>query len=257
MTVVELFALAAVVGAAGWKGPPSFLRRYLVPLGAAVALPLGRRGAPIRSRDHRRAQRVVTLSTSAHPITAADYHDQLGAYYRRLAAVARAGDRQVLLMTSELQAPRPAEVPFVQPARSSLTIALAANVGAVGVTGYLSGPDVYVFDDYSLTNPIGSHFAVTHHGRPGHEEFIGPDWMIGRFGTRATALPSGVSRPSVTWARRALACDPRNFYLHAITAPLGFSQAISNIAHSLFFTLSFTTMTFSAAPGLAERELCH
>ena len=40
MTVVELGALAVVVGAAGWKGPPSVLRRYLAPLGAAVALPV-------------------------------------------------------------------------------------------------------------------------------------------------------------------------------------------------------------------------
>jgi arabinofuranosyltransferase len=127
------------------------------------------------------------------------------------------------------------------------------NVGAVGVTGYLSGPSVYVFDDYSLANPIGSHFVVAHHSRPGHQKFIGPDWMIGRFGTDATVVPSGVSEQSVTAARRALACGPLNSYLHAISVPLSFSQAISNITHSL----SFTTMTFSATPGVAARELCH
>jgi arabinofuranosyltransferase len=195
----------------------------------------------------------VALSKSSHPINAADYHSQLGSYYHRLAALARAGDRQVLVVNSELLAPHPGAVPFVQPARSSLPFAMVANVGAIGVTGYLSGPNVYVFDDYSLANPIGSHFVVTRHSRPGHQKFIGPDWMIGRFGTHATVLPSGVSRQSVTSARRALACDPLKSYLHAITAPLGLSQAISNITHSF----TFTTMSFSATPGLAEQELCH
>ena len=397
MTVVELGALAVVVGAAGWKGPPSVLRRYLAPLGAAVALPVvyevwrmayfalivsntalaksasaswWSQGfiyvwnfiapytlwmpfalalpllAPVVGRwwrnddrtgvvvlltpvaaatvdilyvarvggDYQHARLLlpgfmslclpihagvrqlrtllvipvvgilawsvacggwlrfstggvlrsdhgitdersvwVTLSKTAHPISAAEYHNQLGGSYRRLAAQARAGDRQVLLVNSDLVAPGPAAVPFVQPARSSLPFALVTNVGAVGVTGYLSGPSVYVFDDYSLANPIGSHFVVAHHSRPGHQKFIGPDWMIGRFGTDATVVPSGVSEQSVTAARRALACGPLNSYLHAISVPLSFSQAISNITHSL----SFTTMTFSATPGVAARELCH
>ena len=41
-------------------------------------------------------------------------------------------------------------------------------------------------------------------------------------------------------------------YLHAITAPLGLSQAIANIAHSL----TYTTMKFNAQPQAAEQELC-
>ena len=56
------------------------------------------------------------------------------------------------------------------------------NVPAIGVIGYLAGPDVYLFDSYSLANPIGSHTVVDQHARPGHEKYIGPAWMVARFG---------------------------------------------------------------------------
>jgi arabinofuranosyltransferase len=194
----------------------------------------------------------IAESKSQHPVNAADYHNQLGDFNRKTAALARARERQVLLANTELYSTPPSS-PDIQPARSSLPFHLVVSVGAIGVTGYLSGPNVYIFDEYSLANPVGSHFTITHHGRPGHEKFIGTNWMIARFGTHTTALPVGVSSRSVTAARRALSCGSLDSYLHAITSPLGFSQAISDITHSL----TFTTMTFSAQPGLAEQKLCH
>ena len=89
------------------------------------------------------------------------------------------------------------------PARSPLPFRLAVNLPAIGVIGYLAGPDVYVFDEYSLANPIGSHTTVVHHARPGHEKFIGPAWMLGRFGVPGyrPSVPGGPSAASVAAAR--------------------------------------------------------
>ena len=131
------------------------------------------------------------------------------------------------------------------PARSPLPFTLAVNLPAIGVIGYLAGPDVYVYDSFSLANPIGSHTTVVHHARPGHEKLIGPSWMLGRFGVPgATAVPGGPSRRSVHAARAALRCDPLHAYLVAVTAPLTVGRMLSNIGDSL----GFTTMHFSADP---------
>jgi arabinofuranosyltransferase len=194
----------------------------------------------------------IAVSRSSHPVNAADYHNHLGGYYRNAAASARADGVQRMLVNNELASSNPGSSPDIQPARSTLAFHLVVNAGAIGVTGFLSGADVYVFDDYSLANPIGSHFVVTRHGRPGHEKYIGPDWMIARFGTGGTVLSTGVSDRSVTEARRALACGPLHSYLQAITAPWGVARAISDVTHSL----TFTTMSFSAQPGTAAHQLC-
>ncbi len=65
-----------------------------------------------------------------------------------------------MMVNTELAASGPGSAD-IQPARSSLPYHLVVSAGAIGVTGYLSGPDVYIFDTYSLANPIGSHFVVT------------------------------------------------------------------------------------------------
>jgi arabinofuranosyltransferase len=194
----------------------------------------------------------VEITKSAHPINAADYHSTLGTYYRTLAVHARAAGHQVVLVPASLLATGPDGPPDTQPASSPLPFDLAVQVGAIGVTGYLSGPDVYIFDAYSLANPIGAHFAIHRHARPGQEKYVGPTWMFARFGVPTDHLPSGVSAGSVATARHVLTCAPLSSYLHAITAPLGLSQALSNISHSL----TYTGMTFDSDPTLAEHELC-
>src|SRR5664280_1184762 len=113
----------------------------------------------------------IDLARFAHPITAAEYNNHLGDYYRRVAVRAQERGHQVMMVNSELLAPHPGSTLDLQPARTPLPVSLVVNAGAIGVTSYLSGPDVYVFDDYSLANPIGSHVEVTHHGRPGHEKY--------------------------------------------------------------------------------------
>jgi arabinofuranosyltransferase len=191
----------------------------------------------------------ITATKNAHPITANDYRSALsgeaGAVLQRLARQVPDG-QQTLLVVSNPYAPISAAAKA--PARSPLPFTLAVDVPAIGVIGYLAGPDVYIFDDFSLANPIGSHTIITTHARPGHEKSIGPVWMVARFG-----LPSGPSSSQpVSDARQALTCAPLSSYLHAITAPLSFSQAVANFAHSF----SYTSMSFSADPTQAVRQLC-
>ncbi len=191
----------------------------------------------------------IAVTGSTDPVNTADYHNRLGGFNRSLAAGARHQGQQLMVANTELGA---TVSPDIQPAASSLPFHLVVSAGAIGVTGLLSGPDTYIFDTYSLANPVGSHFTVTRRGRPGHEKFIGPDWMIARFGTRATVLPNDVSRQTVAAARRALDCGVLHSYLTAITAPLGPSRAVSDFIHSF----DFTSMTFSAQPAAAEQKLC-
>jgi arabinofuranosyltransferase len=136
-----------------------------------------------------------------------------------------------------------------------LPFTLAVDVPAIGVIGYLAGPDVYIFDSYSLANPIGSHTVIVRHARPGHEKAIGPAWMVARFGIPdRDVLPSGdgLSPGAVAEARRALGCDSLASYLQAITAPLTPSRFFSDLADSW----RFTTVSFSAMPSRAAEELC-
>jgi arabinofuranosyltransferase len=198
----------------------------------------------------------ISATDNPHPITSADYAKALsgstGALLRRMAAQVP-NDRQRMLIVTNPYAP--ASRAGVAGAYSSLPFTLAVNVPAIGVIGYLAGPDVYIFDSYSLANPIGSHTVVVHHARPGHEKSIGPAWMVGRFGVAGTtSLPSGdgLSSASVTAARRALACAPLSTYLHAITSPLTVSRFFSDFRSSF----SYTTMSFSADPVRAAAQLC-
>jgi arabinofuranosyltransferase len=138
-------------------------------------------------------------------------------------------------------------------ARTRLPVDLISNIGSIGVTGYVSGRNVYIFDDYSLANPIGSHFPATRTTRPGHQKYIGPVWMIARFSPPTSVPPPGTNGSEVVAARSALACGTLADYLHAITAPFTLSRAIGDISHSF----TFSRMTVPSDPATAERELCH
>jgi len=196
----------------------------------------------------------VGATQNAHPVTAGDYARALsgraGAVLARMAHQVPPGRQRLLVITDPFAPIDPAST---RPARSPLPFTLAVNLPAIGVIGYLAGPDVYVYDSYSLANPIGSHTTVAHHARPGHEKLVGPSWMLGRFGVPgSTAVPGGPSPSAVADARTALGCDPLAAYLHAVTAPLTLAQAWANLADSL----SFTTMQFSPDPGVAVVQLC-
>jgi len=196
----------------------------------------------------------VSATGVAHPVTAADYARALsGKAGAVLAAAARRvppGEQQMLVITDPFA---PLDPAAAVPAHAPLPFRLAVNLPAIGVIGYLAGPDVYVFDQYSLANPIGSHTTVVRHARPGHEKLIGPVWMLGRFGVPgAAAVPGGPSSLSVAAAARALRCPPLAPYLAAITGPLTVGRAVSDLWHSV----TWTTMQFSADPRVAVVQLC-
>jgi arabinofuranosyltransferase len=198
----------------------------------------------------------ISATGNPHPVTAADYaralSGQVGPLLRRMAHQVPAGQQRMLVVTDPYA---PIDPRATVPARSGLPFRLVVNVPAIGVIGYLAGPDVYLFDSYSLANPIGSHTVIVHHARPGHEKFIGPSWMVARFGVPGRPLPTGAGQPgavSVAAARRALGCEPLAGYLHAITAPLTVSRFVSDLAHSF----TDTTLSFSADPLRAADELC-
>jgi arabinofuranosyltransferase len=196
----------------------------------------------------------VSATGNAHPVRAGDYSRALsgraGALLARMAHQVPPGQQRLLVITDPFAPIDPAST---RPARSPLPFTLAVNLPAIGVIGYLAGPDVYVYDSYSLANPIGSHTTVAHHARPGHEKLIGPSWMLARFGVPGTTtVPGGPSAISIGAARVALGCDPLAHYLHAITAPLTLWRALANIGASV----TFTTMQFSPDPTVAVVQLC-
>ncbi len=196
----------------------------------------------------------IYATRNAHPVTAGDYARALsgkaGALLARMAHQVPPGQQRLLVITNPFAPIDPASA---RPARSSLPFTLAVNLPAIGVIGYLAGPDVYVYDSYSLANPVGSHATVTHHARPGHEKLVGPSWMLARFGVPGTtSVPGGPSDASVAAASVAMGCDPLAAYLHAVTAPLTASQALANVGNSF----SFTTMEYSPDPVVAARQLC-
>ena len=196
----------------------------------------------------------ISATGNAHPVTAGDYARALsgraGALLARMSHQVPPGRQRLLVITDPFAPIDPASA---RPARSPLPFTLAVNLPAIGVIGYLAGPDVYVYDSYSLANPIGSHTTVAHHARPGHEKLIGPSWMLARFGvTGATAVPGGPPAGTIAAARRALGCDPLAAYLRAVTSPWTPAQAMANIGNSF----SFTTMRFSPDPTVAVVQLC-
>ena len=143
----------------------------------------------------------ITATGNPHPVTANDYRralsGQAGGVLRSLSRQLPGGRQALLVVTNPY-------VPVIQapevPARSPLPFTLAVDVPAIGVIGYLAGPDVYIFDDFSLANPIGSHTIVTRHARPGHEKNIGPVWMVAR-----SVRPSSNGRPNSS-ARSETGC---------------------------------------------------
>jgi arabinofuranosyltransferase len=198
----------------------------------------------------------MSATGNPHPITAADYakalSGQAGSDLARLARGVPPGRQDMLVVTNAFA---PIGTAARLPAHSSLPFRLAVNVPAIGVIGFLAGPEVYIFDAYSLANPIGSHTLIVHHARPGHEKFIGPAWMVARFGAAGEPVPpldGQLAAFEVSSARRALACAPLSDYLRAMTSPITPSRFLSDMAHSF----GWTHFSYSAVPSRAVVELC-
>ena len=196
----------------------------------------------------------IAATAEAHPITLADYRRALSGRAGRALAVSAArqpaGTQRMDVITNPFA---PLGSATHRPARSPLPFRLAANIPGIGVVGDLAGPEVYIFDAFSLANPIGSHVTVLRHARPGHEKYIGPAWMLGRFGLiGTTAIPGAATRLQIDGARGALACGGLHSYLDDITAPLTPGRALGNVVASV----ANTFLRFSSDPIRARQQLC-
>jgi arabinofuranosyltransferase len=208
-----------------------------------------RHGGPENAAQYIADERSIWVAASGmqHPIMPIDFRNTLpykaGVYYRDLAQHVRAGHQEIFVQTILFNPYKGERLP----ASSSLPFSLATNLPGIGIAGIESGPKVYIFDQTSLANPIGSHTEGLA-GRDGKN--IGASWMVARF-----ALPSEsktTESTSVSAARSALACAPLRSYLHAISTPLTASTAASEFLHAF----SYSKMRFSAAPREAEQQLC-
>lgn len=143
--------------------------------------------------------------------------------------------------------------PTNYPAVSSLPESYFVAYPNVGLFGLAAGDKVYVADQLSLGDPIGSHFIVTVRGRPGHEKVVNPVWFDARFAaTDTSALPPGATLDQLIAAQKALSCQPLAGYLQAIDSKLTLGRIIGNFEHAF----TWTTMSFSSDPVAAELQLC-
>ncbi len=144
--------------------------------------------------------------------------------------------------------------PFVlYPVVTKLPERLFASFGNIGFQGLAAGDTVYVFDTFSLANPIGAHSTLSTRRRPGHEKSTDQVWMFARFFNGPSQdLPEVIPHQGLNDARDALKCQPLAGYLASITGPLSWRGVLTNFEHAF----TWTTMTFSDNPGIARHQLC-
>ncbi len=197
-------------------------------------------------------QFYVNITGSAHPISPSDYPTfswyTAGLTLRRRASGLSASEKIMTIGDTGVPGDWTSK-PFT----SELPEQLFASFGNIGFEGLAAGEHVYVFDTFSLANPIGAHFSVTVRGRPGHEKTVDPLWMIARFGHPYTQSdPLGATRQELIDAHAALQCQPLAGYLKSITGALTWRGILTNFEHAF----TWTTMTFSSDPIVARHQLC-
>lgn len=202
----------------------------------------------------------IAHSQNPHPVTADEYvHSDFGKVGVALhtAAVVRDDHGRMLVLLQPVQG----NISWSVTVPETLPEKVVAPVSNVGISGLRAGTDVYIFDELSLSNPIGAHVSDTDRVRPGHSQIIDPVWMVARFVPQSAwgALQGSISGFTTTYdlrdlqaARSALACGTLHSYLRSITQPMTAGRALSNIFHSF----SYTTFRFSPDPTVAELELC-
>jgi arabinofuranosyltransferase len=190
----------------------------------------------------------VAVSGTPHPVTSTNYlHSPLGRIGTALknVAVDRAGAKDAEVLLSDSGSPDPSLYAPIQMPES-----VVAPLINIGVEADIAGPHVYIFDELSLANPIGSHLKEDVRTRPGHSQVILGDWMVARF------VPQGngpvADQLVIQDARAALNCGVIRRYLQAITSPLSFGRAVSNFVHAF----QYSAFTMSPDPSTARRQMC-
>jgi arabinofuranosyltransferase len=203
----------------------------------------------------------IAHTQNPHPVTPDEFtHSDFGKV--GVALRSAIGGSENAPLTRVLLRPTQGDTSSSTVVRATLPEGVVAPVFNVGISGFEAGPDVYIFDLLSLSNPIGAHVSDTDRIRPGHSQLVNPVWMVARFvpstawSSIESSLPPDLAeyydQHDVEAARGALSCGTLHEYLQAITRPLSPGRAISNMIHSF----SFTTLRFSPDPVVAERQLC-
>jgi arabinofuranosyltransferase len=202
-------------------------------------------------------QAYLDLSQEAHPVMLGDYtrswNFQHGRFDRRLALrVHRGPGRKKLVSACHCGMEGPGGWSVTRYlARSALPEDVFANASSIGIWSTEAGSNVYIFDNFGLANPVGSHFYLTGHRTPGVADLTDNTWMLARFAAPGVRF-AGVVGTTVRAERRALSCQPLSGYLRTIDGPFGWSVVWSDVTHAL----TWTTMKFSSDPVVAERQLC-
>ena len=202
-------------------------------------------------------QAYIDLSQNASPVELSDYthswNYQHGRFDRRLASrVGHGADggKVVSACHCGMMGPGGWSIQRYR-AVSSLPETVFANAPSLGIWSAEAGPNVYIFDNFGLANPVGSHFYLTGHRTPGVADLTDNTWMLARFASPDTRFASGL-RATVTAERHVLDCQPLAGYLRTIDRPFGWSTLWSDVEHAF----TWTTMKFSSDPLRAQHQLC-
>ena len=254
--------------------PPPRLRWAVVPLLAVVvpwagvcALTLR---APARASGGPTADRFLDqrrLRGLPAPVTLEDYsrapwsQTEIGVRLRRLAAAEPGAI--VLSYSPAERSVAGRRVPVMRPAalpttalRASVRSDLVAYTGSIGRLGYAAGPDVHIVDRFGLADPLAGRLVLERPRvhRAGHEKRLTADWVLGRFAEPGPLppLPHAATPAGVAAARDALACEPLQRLLRAVSEPMSVRRFGTNLREAV-------TLHSFRLPGdarEAERAVC-
>ena len=138
---------------------------------------------------------------------------------------------------------------------------------AIGLPGYVHGPDVYVLDRLGLADPVGSRLEVHDPRQPGHEKLLPDAWLVARLSRGhldLEDLPLAVVVPGLhtsaphelradaAAARRALRCHDVEELLDAVREPLTPGRFLDNLVSAPRLTF----LEIPPDPDDAQRTLC-
>ena len=127
---------------------------------------------------------------------------------------------------------------------------VVVRVTNTGIIGVSAGDAVYVADELSLADAVGSHLRIKldrRGERPGHQKIVPLEWDLARF-----ANPAANDDPSIDAARRALGCGPLRELLDDISKPMTVRRFFGNL-------LDAPRLTFLRVPSdpyAAEKAMC-
>ncbi|MEI7891598.1 MAG: hypothetical protein WCI05_00820 [Myxococcales bacterium] len=239
---VALLRIAGVVVVLGWAGICAALLR--VP--EANQNNIG---------DERRW--YVSQSQVANPVTLEDYRSFYfyaeGQTLRTMAkALCPKGEthcrRSLFIDQPEFGRlwPEVSERPLAQSSVAPGTVMVGARV-AVGLMGYMLGPEVHLVDRAGLADPVASRLVLQRRGRPGHEKGLPNAWLVARFTDPAAHEDSRVSA-----ARRALRCGALRDLEPAVRGPLGPARFLGNVVRAW----EFGSLRIPTDPWEAEERFC-